>query len=125
MNIEAINQANQQAVHTMLEADPVWVDVRPAIEVIPGMTKDTILHAGPPITWERMCGPMKGAIAGALMLEGRARTEAEAYELAASGEIHFAPCHNHSAVGPMAGVTSPSMPVFVIHNRKHGNDAYC
>ena len=91
MNIEAINQANQQAVRTMMEADPVWVDVRPAIEVTPGMTKDTILHAGPPITWERMCGPMKGAIAGALMLEGRARTEKEAYELAASGEILFAP----------------------------------
>lgn len=125
MNRELIQAANKKAVAEMMKADPVWVDVQPAIDVIPGMTKKTLLHAGPPIEWDRMCGPMKGAIAGALMLEGLAASIEEAYQLAASGEITFDACHNHDAVGPMAGVISPSMPVFVIKNRVHGNYAYC
>jgi len=122
---EKIQQANKKAVQEMMNADPVWVDVRTAIEVIPNMTPKTILHAGPPIQWERMCGPVKGAIKGALMLEGLARTEEGAYALAASGEITFDACHNHSAVGPMAGIISASMPVFVIKNKVHGNLAFC
>lgn len=125
MNIDMIKRANEKAVQEMIKADPVWIDVRPAIEVIPGMTEKTILHAGPPIGWKRMCGPMKGAIAGALIIEGFAETVDEAYALAASGEFTFDSCHNHSSVGPMAGVTSASMPVFVIYNKTHGNYAYC
>lgn len=117
--------ANQRAVAKLMSADPVLVDVQPARDVIPGMTPKTILHAGPPISWERMCGPMKAAVAGALMLEGLTGTEDEAYRLAASGDIRFGACHNHGAVGPMAGVISPSMPVFVVKNRRHGNYAYC
>ena len=125
MDRETISKANEKAVQEMMRADPQWVDVRPAIEVIPGMTERTILHAGPPIEWERMCGPMKGAIAGALLIEGFAKSIDEAYELAASGEFDFDACHNHSSVGPMAGVTSASMPVFVLENKVHGNYAYC
>ena len=74
MNIEKIMEVNQKATQEMIRADPVWVDVRAAIDVIPGMTQRTVLHAGPPIAWERMCGPMRGAVAGALMSEGLAGT---------------------------------------------------
>jgi hypothetical protein len=84
-----------------------------------------ILHAGPPITWDRMCGPQRGAVMGALVYEGLAQDEAEAAKLAASGAIEFAPCHHHHAVGPMAGVVSPRMPVFIIENKTFGNRAFC
>src|SRR5439155_1047643 len=82
-------------------------------EVIPGMTRRTLLHAGPPLAWEAMCGPMRGAIVGALIYEGLADTPEAAERLAAAGEIDFTPCHEHQAVGPMAGITSWSMPVCV------------
>ena len=94
-------------------------------EVIPGMDKKTILHAGPPVTWERMCGPQKGAVMGGLIYEGLAKDLKEAEELAASGQIKFDPCHMHSAVGPMAGVVTASMPVWIMENKTFGNRAYC
>jgi len=96
-----------------------------ARDVIPGMHDRMILHAGPPITWERMCGPQRGAVMGALIYEGIANDEVEAAGLAASGGVEFAPCHHHHAVGPMAGILSPSMPVFIIENKTFGNHAYC
>ena len=121
---EKIRQANDRALGMMIDAQPVLVDIRPAREVIPGMTDRTILHAGPPIAWEDMCGPMRGAVAGALVYEGKARNVGEAEKFAASGKIDFSPCHHHSAVGPMAGVISPSMPVFCVRNETAGNTAY-
>jgi hypothetical protein len=84
-----------------------------------------ILHAGPPIEWGRMCGPTRGAVMGALIYEGLAADDAEAQKLAASGTIEFSPCHHHHAVGPMAGVVSPSMPVFILANKAFGNRTYC
>jgi len=62
---------------------------------------------------------------GALLYERRAKTVEEAEQLAASGAISFSPCHEHASVGPMAGIISPSMPVFVLRNEAHGNFAYC
>lgn len=120
-----IEKANQETVERFLNSQPVLVGVGKAIDVIPGMTPKTILHAGPPISWDRMSGPLKGAIIGALIYEGLAKNEKEAVELASSGEITFDSCHHHSAVGPMAGVTSPSMPVFIVENKTYGNKAYC
>lgn len=93
-------------------------------EVVPGMHKKLIMHAGPPIEWERMCGPMQGAIIGALIYEGLAKDDVEAQALAASGEIAFEPNHHHSAIGPMTGVISYSMPVFIVKNLTYGNFAY-
>jgi len=84
-----------------------------------------ILHAGPPVTWERMCGPMKGAVIGGMILEGLAKNRQDAEALAASGNVLFEPCHHHSSVGPMAGVATWSMPVWVMENRTFGNRAYC
>ena len=107
-----IEEANKEALHRILAAQPTLVGLGIAGEVIPGMTKKTILHAGPPVTWERMSGPQKGAVMGGLIYEGLAKDLKEAEELAASGEIKFDPCHMHSAVGPMAGVVTASMPVW-------------
>jgi hypothetical protein len=89
------------------------------------MEKKMILHAGPPVSWQRMCGPMRGAVIGGLILEGLARDRGEAEELAASGQIAFEPCHHHAAVGPMAGVVTWSMPVWVVENKSFGNRAFC
>ena len=119
-----IEQANAKAVKAILSGMPQLVGLDRALDVIPGMKPDMLLHAGPPITWDRMCGPMRGAVIGALLYERKARTPEEAQRLAASGAIEFSPCHEHAAVGPMAGVIAPSMPVFVVKNETHGNQAY-
>jgi hypothetical protein len=119
-----VDQANREAVQRMMAARPRVVDVRPAGEVIPGMRRDLVLHAGPPITWERMAGPLRGAIIGALLYEGLAPDARAADQLAASGDIAFAPCHHYQAVGPMAGVTSASMPVFVIEEPVAGHQTF-
>ena len=122
---ERVEAANAVAVERMLAADPVLVDVRPAGEVIGGLGDRMILHAGPPIEWARMCGPMRGAVAGAIVLEGWAPTLEAADALAASGEIRFAPNHHFDAVGPMTGLTTRTMPVMVVENRAFGNRAFC
>lgn len=119
-----IDAANTTAVTRMMEARPVLVGIGKALDVIPGMRPNLILHAGPPITWARMSGPLKGAIIGALLFEGKAKTAEEAEALAVSGEIDFEPCHHHAAVGPMAGVTSASMAVYMVENQTHGNRAF-
>lgn len=119
-----IDEANAKAVERIITSQPILTGYAPAIDVIPGMTKTTILHAGPPIEYKNMAGTMKGAITGALVFEGLAKDVVEADELAASGEITFSPCHEHDTVGSMAGVTSASMFVHVVENRPYGNIAY-
>lgn len=122
---QKIKKANDEGLKRMIEANPVLVDIRQAREVIPGMHDKLILHAGPPVDWENMCGPVKGAIMGALVYEGLADNVEEAEKLAAGGEIEFDPCHHHDTVGPMAGVVSPSMFVFCVKNTTAGNQAHC
>ena len=122
---ERVEAANAAAIERMLAADPVLVDVRPAADVVPGLEDRMILHAGPPVEWERMCGPMRGAVAGAIVLEGWASDLEAASALAAAGGIRFAPNHHHDAVGPMTGLTTRTMPVMVVENRAFGNRAYC
>ncbi len=119
-----IEKANSEATTRMMEARPVLVGMGRAIDVIPGMHENLLLHAGPPITWERASGPMRGAITGALIYEGKAKNMDEAQQLVESGQIKLEPCHHHQAVGPMAGVTSPSMWVYIIENKTHGNKTY-
>jgi hypothetical protein len=117
----AVDAANELAVERMLAAHPVLIDVRPAGEAIPALRDKKLLHAGPPIAWERMCGPMRGAVIGACIYEGWASNEAEAVALAEAGALDFEPCHHYNAVGPMAGIISPSMPVVVVEDSVHGN----
>ena len=114
---EKINQANAEALKRILGAQPTLVGMGTAGEDIPGMTKKTILHAGPPVTWDKMCGPVRGAIIGGLIYEGLASNKEEAEKLAASGEITFDSCHHHNAVGPMAGIVTYSMPVWKVVNK--------
>ncbi len=123
--MEKIEQANQEALRRMLAADPVLVDVIPAAEAIPALRKNTILHAGPPIAWDRMCGPMRGAVAGIAVFEGWASDLDRAAEMAASGAFAFHPNHHFDAVGPMTGMTTIGQPVMVVENRTFGNRAYC
>jgi hypothetical protein len=120
-----IEAANAEVCRRIKAGRVVLVGMGIARDVIPGMHDRMMLHAGPPVTWERMCGPTRGAVMGALIYEGIAQDEAEAQRIAASGEIEYSPCHHHHAVGPMAGVVSPSMPVFILENKTFGNLAYC
>jgi hypothetical protein len=119
-----IDSANTEATQRMMEARPIVIGMGKAIDVIPGMRDDLLLHAGPPITWERASGPMQGAITGALIFEGKAKDEAEAQALVESGEIQLEPCHHHQSVGPMAGVISPSMSVYILENKTHRNKSF-
>lgn len=120
-----IDAANEKALGIVLKGQPFLVALDLAANVIPGMAPDMILHSGPPVSWENMCGPTRGAVIGALIYEGLANSPEDAEKLAASGQIAFRPCHEHNTVGPMAGVVSARMPVFVIKNETYGNHAYC
>ena len=119
-----VADANRTAVERMMSARPMLQTVATAGEAIPGMHDRLLLHAGPPIEWERMSGPLRGAVIGAVLFEGWTDDEEEAARLAESGEVEFAPCHHHGAVGPMAGVISPSMAVYVVENVTHGNRSF-
>ena len=121
----SIEEANQAALKRVNDAQPVLVDVVAAREAIPQLKKRALLYAGPPIEWRRMCGPMRGAIIGALRYEGWAKDAVDAEAMAADGLVALYPTHHFGAVGPMAGITSPSMPVFVVENRAFGNRAFC
>ncbi|HVJ10351.1 MAG TPA: DUF1116 domain-containing protein, partial [Burkholderiales bacterium] len=115
---EKIEAANAEALRRILAAEPVLSDVRRAGELIPALdAKHLVLHAGPPIEWARMCGPLRGAVCGAIVFEGWAADLAAAEALAAGGEIEFAPNHHYGAVGPMTGITTRSMPLMVVENR--------
>src|SRR6266540_2235223 len=119
-----IDQANTTAVNRLMEARPILKGVAAARDVIPGMKDNLFLHAGPPIEWERMSGPLRGALIGGMLFEGLATDETEATSMVKRGEVEFDSCHHHGAVGPMAGVISASMKVYVVENVEHGNKSF-
>ncbi len=119
-----IKAANAVVLERIVASQPYLTGVGRAADLIPGMRRDLILHAGPPIEWSRMSGPLKGAVIGGLIFEGLAADEREALSLAERGGVEFAPCHHHAAVGPMAGVTTASMRVYAVENRAFGNKAF-
>lgn len=123
--MEVIEKANAEALSKMLAAEVFLADLKPAGDVIDDLDEGVILHAGPPIAWDRMCGPMRGAVAGAIVLEGWAPDLETAVKMAGSGDIGFHPNHDFDAVGPMTGITTRSQPVMVVENRAFGNQAYC
>ena len=120
----AIEGANATAMERILGAQPMLVDVQPAGTAIPGFGDRMLLHSGPPIEWPRMCGPVQGAAIGACLFEGWASSVEDARRLLDDGAIRFEPCHDHAAVGPMAGIVSPTMPVVVVENAADGNRAH-
>ena len=126
VNEPVVEAANRVAFGRYLDAQPALTDVllaRDAISALHGERR--LLHAGPPIEWAHMCGPVQGAIAGAIVYEGWADSPTDAMAMAAAGTVVFEPAHHHGAVGPMAGVISPSMPVWVVENTTTGNRAFC
>jgi Protein of unknown function (DUF1116) len=118
-------RANRLAVERMIEADPVLVDVRPAIDVLPGMTPDTVLTSGAPMPWEAYTGGQRAAVIGGALFEGLAGDADDADAKLRDGRIKVAACHDHACVGSLAGIYTASMPVFVVENRTHGNLAFC
>ena len=123
---ETVEAANAEALERMLAVRPHWVDVARAGEVLPELDDARLLlHAGPPIAWEDMCGPMRAGVVGAALLEGWADSPEAAERMAGAGEIAFSPCHHHDAVGPMGGIISASMPLIVAEDPSTGRRAYC
>lgn len=118
------HQVNARLLNDLYAADPVLLGIAPAGEVIPGMEADMVLHAGPPVTWGRMTPAMQAAVLGGLVFEGRAATLDAAQELAGSGAVRFAPAHDHQTAGAMAGIVTPSMPVFIAEDRQSGIRAF-
>ncbi|MBM4761326.1 DUF1116 domain-containing protein [Bacillus sp. B15-48] len=126
MNYKTIDEANQAVAAKIVAGSPFLLDVVPAKSVIKEFNEGKVLlHAGPPITFEKMVDPIQGACIGAALFEEWADTEEEARELLASGEVKLIPCHHVNAVGPMGGITSGNMAVLVVENRTDGNMAYC
>lgn len=124
VNLPAVEAANRKAFDLYQSSQPVLRNIGIAGETLPGMEKRMILHSGPPIAWENMCGPMKGAILGAILYEGWAKDTTGADALASSGDLVFESCHHHGAVGPMAGVISPSMPIWMVADAVHGRQSF-
>src|SRR3954471_20833977 len=121
-----IDRANEEALRRMLAADPVLLGVRRAGELIAELDADRlILHAGPPLAWDRMCGPLRGAVCGAIVFEGWATDLATAEKLVQAGGVRFAPNHHFGAVGPMTGIPTRSQPLLIVQNRAFGNQALC
>ena len=125
MAYQNIEEANKAVVQKMIGAAPFLTDVVPAHTVIPELKEHVLLHAGPPIKYENMTDPMQGSCVGAILFEGWAKDEEGARELLENDKITFIPCHHVNAVGPMGGITSMNMPVVVVVNKEHGNEAYC
>jgi hypothetical protein len=116
--------ANAEASRRLLAAKPQWVGMTTARDAL-GLASDEFLHAGPPIDWSRACGPLRGALAGAMVYEGLAANVDDAVKRAAAGGIALSPCHGHAVVGPMAGVVSASMPLSIIEDATTGKRSYC
>ncbi|MBI4247531.1 MAG: DUF1116 domain-containing protein [Candidatus Rokubacteria bacterium] len=118
-----INRANAEAFARLTGGEPALVDCRPAWEAL-DLPPRTVLHAGPPIAWERMCAPLRAAVLCAIRYEDWAANDDAARMLVERGEVRLEPCHHRRAVGPMTGIITFSMPVFVVENRASGTRAH-
>ena len=117
-------KANKLAAERFIKAHPVLTGVRPALEVIPGMKPNRILHAGPPIDYTRMCENQKAAVLGACQFEGLARDEKEARRIVENGDVELIAAHDGGAIGGGTGVTTASMPVAVVMDQTYGGKSY-
>lgn len=117
--------ANEEAFRRLVDSDPVLMDILPAREALKGMTPETILASGPTLPWRDYIGGQRDAIIGGALFEGIAADRTDAEEKLSRGAIVVRGCHEFGAVGSLAGIYTASMPVFVVHNRRYGNDGYC
>ena len=126
MDDARISAANAEACKRIIQSRPLWEDIALRADSVWPEMKGTrlLLHAGPPVAWDAMCGPMHGAMVGAVLYEGWAKTPEQAQKMLARGDIEFAQCHDFSAVGPMTGIISASMPLIQVRDATHGNVAY-
>ena len=114
---------NGEVLARLGDGEPVLLDCRPAWEALE-LPESTVLHAGPPLAWPRMCEPMQAAVLCAIRYEGWAANDDAARRLVGPGACRLEPCHHWRAVGPMTGIITRSMPVFVVENRARGNRAH-
>ncbi len=126
MHEPRIEYANTEATKRIINARPMWEDISLRADGVWPELKNTrlLLHAGPPVAWQDMCGPMHGAMIGAVLYEGWADTVEKARKMLSQGEIEFGQCHDFDAVGPMTGIISASMPLIKVREASHGNIAY-
>ena len=126
MDDPRIEAANAEACKRVINARPMWEDIPLRADGVWPELKGSrlLLHAGPPVAWADMCGPMHGAMIGAVLYEGWADTPEKAEKVLARGEIEFAQCHDFKAVGPMTGIISASMPLIQVREATGGNVAY-
>ena len=122
---EFIQDKNKEVIDNIVKSKPILKRVRPAKELISELKEKVLLHAGPPIKYENMTEPMQGSCVGAILYEGWANNEKEALEMLERGEIEFIPCHHVNAVGPMGGITSMNMPMFVVEDEYNKTVGYC
>jgi len=125
MQNQLIDKANIYATELLCSANPVLIDVKPAVEVIPGMTKQTILTSGPPTDWEHYTGGQRNAIIGGIIHEGLANSAEAADDAIRSGKVQILPCQDFGCVGSLAGVHTASMPVLVVEDKTSGSQAFC
>jgi hypothetical protein len=126
MHDQRIESANAEATKRIINARPMWEDIPLRADSVWSELNNTrlLLHAGPPVAWQDMCGPMHGAMIGAVLYEGWADTVEKAQKMLSQGEIEFGQCHDFDAVGPMTGIISASMPLIKVREASHGNIAY-
>jgi len=121
----AISPANEQAVEQIQTAEPLLVGVKRAIDELPGMTPETVLTSGPPLEFDEYASGQASAIVGGALYEGLAASREEAIEKLRSDNIKIRTCHGHGCVGSIAGITTASMPMFVVKDLTSGEVGRC
>lgn len=125
MTIEAkVDLANQKVMEILTKGRPVWMDVRPAGDVIPGLTKNMILIPGPGITPERLAPPLRTSVCGAVMHEKLASSFEEAWDMVMTGKIELVSSQTMAAGNAACMVTSFSMPVIVVEDKTFGGRGF-
>jgi hypothetical protein len=121
---DLVAAANDEVVDRIETAVPCAVAVARAADVLPVLSERTLIHSGTEIEWERVCDPQRRALIAACRFEGWARDEQHARSLLGAGEVTLVPGNEHNHVGPMTGVCSASMPVWVVEDERSGVRAY-
>ena len=112
MDDARISAANAEACKRIIQSRPLWEDIALRADSVWPEMKGTrlLLHAGPPVAWDAMCGPMHGAMVGAVLYEGWAKTPEQAQKMLARGDIEFAQTNHILSYGPAILQYHPAPP---------------